>query len=529
MSFFSGVNNPGIDIAQLTTAEVELVQQLVGLGDPNADRVLFWDDSAGSYAWLEMGANLSITGTTLNATGGSGSPGGSDTQVQFNDGGAFAGDSEFTWNKTNNTLTFGDSTLTNTSLIKGLVGFAEQTPVQMTGFERVQFEDPDGNNADWSFRVAADSYSVLNFGSSGGTLGTPTAFAGTYVGIMQGYAHDGTNYEPIAAINFELDGTVGNNDTPGRIAFVTTQDGTNVPTSRIQIDNVGNIKPTTSDTVALGTSTRMWSDLFLASGAVINFNAGNATITHSAGLLTSNVDIAVPDEAYGVGWNGSTEVPTKNAIYDKIETISGATPGGSDTQVQFNDSSTFGGDAGLTYNKTTDVLTVGAVLTIDGPNADISTPNSASGAFGISLTAGLGTAGNARGGIISLSGGDSFGSGRGGDMEFLAGEGGATGDGGFINFIGGQGGATSGNGGGAFITAGSAQAGNSSGGWVILEPGTKTGSGTDGVVAFRKPGTTIDAKMVQTNMTADRDFTFPDSSGTITIDPIAIAYALALG
>lgn len=32
-------------------------------------------------------------------------------------------------------------------------------------------------------------------------------------------------------------------------------------------------------------------------------------------------------------------------------------PGGSDTQVQFNDSAAFGGDAGLTYNKTSNVLT----------------------------------------------------------------------------------------------------------------------------------------------------------------------------
>lgn len=40
----------------------------------------------------------------------------------------------------------------------------------------------------------------------------------------------------------------------------------------------------------------------------------------------------------------------------------GGTPGGSDTQVQFNDGGAFGGDAGLTYNKTTDVLTAGGVL-----------------------------------------------------------------------------------------------------------------------------------------------------------------------
>lgn len=36
------------------------------LTDPNADRILFWDDSAGEITWLEPGTDLSITGTTLN-------------------------------------------------------------------------------------------------------------------------------------------------------------------------------------------------------------------------------------------------------------------------------------------------------------------------------------------------------------------------------------------------------------------------------------------------------------------------------
>ena len=35
----------------------------------------------------------------------------------------------------------------------------------------------------------------------------------------------------------------------------------------------------------------------------------------------------------------------------------GALVGGSDTQLQFNDGGSFGGDSGLTYNKTTDTLT----------------------------------------------------------------------------------------------------------------------------------------------------------------------------
>lgn len=43
---------------------------------------------------------------------------------------------------------------------------------------------------------------------------------------------------------------------------------------------------------------------------------------------------------------------------------SGGTPGGSDTQVQFNDSSAFAGNAGFVYNKTTNVLTLTGQVTV---------------------------------------------------------------------------------------------------------------------------------------------------------------------
>lgn len=46
------------------------------------------------------------------------------------------------------------------------------------------------------------------------------------------------------------------------------------------------IAPEASDGGALGTTSLMWSDLFLASGAVVNFNNGDVLITHSANALT---------------------------------------------------------------------------------------------------------------------------------------------------------------------------------------------------------------------------------------------------
>ena len=48
-----------------------------GMIDPNADRIMFWDDSAGAVDWLTAGTGLTITGTTITASAGS-TPAGSD-------------------------------------------------------------------------------------------------------------------------------------------------------------------------------------------------------------------------------------------------------------------------------------------------------------------------------------------------------------------------------------------------------------------------------------------------------------------
>lgn len=57
-------------------------------------------------------------------------------------------------------------------------------------------------------------------------------------------------------------------------------------TSTGAIEFSRNIVPTSSDGSALGTTSLMWADLFLASGGVINWNNGNVTLTHAAGALT---------------------------------------------------------------------------------------------------------------------------------------------------------------------------------------------------------------------------------------------------
>lgn len=77
---------------------------------------------------------------------------------------------------------------------------------------------------------------------------------------------------------------------------------------------------------------------------------------------------------------------TGKLIQDGGQTIaqviaaSTGTPGGADTQVQYNNAGAFGGDAGLTYNAATDTLTAGALALSLGQIAFPATQNASANA-----------------------------------------------------------------------------------------------------------------------------------------------------
>lgn len=67
-------------------------------------------------AFIDLSAATAGVGTNLLAGGGGGTPGGSNTYVQFNDAGTFGGNSQFTYNKVTNTLQVGSINSTSNGL-----------------------------------------------------------------------------------------------------------------------------------------------------------------------------------------------------------------------------------------------------------------------------------------------------------------------------------------------------------------------------------------------------------------------------
>ena len=109
--------------------------------------------------------------------------------------------------------------------------------------------------------------------------GTPAANDG---GRLVFYADDaGGTESDIAYLDYVMTTATAGSEV-GRLDFYVAASG--APVSQLQITD-GSINPTTTDDISLGTSALNFSDLFLDLGAVVNFNSGDVTITHSANVL----------------------------------------------------------------------------------------------------------------------------------------------------------------------------------------------------------------------------------------------------
>lgn len=98
----------------------------------------------------------------------------------------------------------------------------------------------------------------------------------------------------------------------------------------------GNVTPATNDGGALGSATVSWSDLFLATGAVLNFANGDWVATHTTGILTVGtgdlrVTNAGSNSASVVTVGGTQTLTNKTLTSPTLTTPSAFTTGGTIT------------------------------------------------------------------------------------------------------------------------------------------------------------------------------------------------------
>ena len=130
---------------------------------------------------------------------------------------------------------------------------------------------------------------------------------------IQPKGYDGANYHRAAEIDFQVDGTPGTNDMPGRIVFWTTADGASAPTERMRIASTGKI--------SIGNNIPMWSGSY---GGALVLKGNNATadryaqlgIVDSTGTLVTTGLVVANSGNVGIG----TTAPSADL---EVSTVSG--------------------------------------------------------------------------------------------------------------------------------------------------------------------------------------------------------------
>lgn len=265
-------------------------------------------------------------------------------------------------------------------------------------------------------------------------------------------------------------------------------------------------------------------------GGYITLSTGGASFALTERLrILNNGAWSVGSAGTNTGTSGQALISNGSGSAPTWQTVS-ATPAGSNTQIQFNNSSAFGADAGFAYDSSADTVTVGETGTtgiIQGPvdtgsssgnliiqtapanSGDNSgtlflragTAGGSSGTGGdVNIAAAAGGATNGIGGAMSIVAGNSAGSGAGGSLTMNAGSGGGTGTAGTVTISGGAGGSTSGaagaitlqggtpvdgNGGSATIKGSNGVGTNRNGGTMTVQGGNGTGSGSGGGLTLR--------------------------------------------
>lgn len=292
---FAGIPNVTFNGSNLSLGNVANIKITGGLNG-----YFLQTDGAGNLTWATGGGG-----------GGNGSPGGSNEQIQFNDAGTFGGDVGFTYSKTTDTMS-----VVNVN-VAGEANLGSVANVTITGGTAGYVLRTDGaGNLSW-------------VSGGGGGNGTPGG-SNTQVQF-----NDETTFAGDA--DFTFDKNTGILSIP--IVSATTvsaggfQTAGNLTAGNIKANTLANI----SGNLRVTGNVNFSGAANVTLGSVANLKISGGT----NGYVLTTDGLGNLDWAAGGGGGGN------------------GTPGGSNTQIQFNNNGSFGGDPNFIFNTTTDTVTVG--------------------------------------------------------------------------------------------------------------------------------------------------------------------------
>jgi hypothetical protein len=274
------------------------------LGD--AEKVTILGGTNGYVLQTDGAGGLSWTAQTGNG-GGNGSPGGANMQVQFNSAGSFAGDAGFTYDV--------DDDLLSAIHIAGEAGnLSNLTYSNITGIGNV---------------------SAVNLtGEDNKVLYANGVFADISAGASANFANYAGNVTTGAQPNITSVGTLTGLQISGGLSV----------TGNIGVSNLA----VTDDTTFSGP---------------VNFSTlSNVTVSSDINAITSpNINLPIANLHIDGGLNGY--VLATDGAGNLSWTIQsggggGGTPGGANTQMQFNNQGAFGGSANFVYDSTLNKATM---------------------------------------------------------------------------------------------------------------------------------------------------------------------------
>jgi hypothetical protein len=347
----NGSNNTISNISLTTAVTGTLPTGNGGTGNtatPTNGQLLIGNGSGFSLAGLTAGSNITITnssgGITIASTGG-GTPGGSNTQIQFNNSSSFGGSANFTWDGTNvqigatGALRFADTDSSNYVAFKAAGTVASNVTWTLPS--------TDGSNGQ---ALVTNGTGTLSWATPGGSPGGSTTQlqynnAGSFAGATN-LVTDGSNL----TINAQGDLRFGDSDSSNWVAFqgpatiasnvtwtLPSTDGTSG--QFLSTDGSGTLSWATGGGGGSGSYTTY---TYTGNGSTTTY-AATSGITVDSVLVMENGVVQVPTTDYTI--SGSNIVFTTapaSGVAIQIRVLGGGGSGGSSTGANIYLANTFG-------------------------------------------------------------------------------------------------------------------------------------------------------------------------------------------